>query len=222
VDVSAAGDLAVSTGPYEFRSKRGDPEPADRGFFVSIWNKQADGTWKEELDCGISTPNPMPAVAQLETPADTGPAPAVKALPAADMIAAAAQLLEVDRRLWTAMATDRAAWSRSLAPAARVYRDGHLPTSHVTAATALARHDSPALAGTAESAFVSADGGFGYSYGSLANKTTTADEVGGYLRVWRKATSGEWAITLEICNLSPRPTTKKPRDDRGHEASRGE
>jgi ketosteroid isomerase-like protein len=206
VEAAAAGDLAVSTGPYELRTKHGDPEPADRGFFVSIWKKQADGAWKVELDCGISTPKPD--VPQLETPAQAGPAPAGALFAWADPVNGPIQLLAADRRLWTAMATDRTAWARSLAPVARVYREGHLPTADAKAALELAQHDSPALAGTAETAIVSADGCFGYTYGSLANKTATADEVGGYLRVWRQVARGQWAITLELYSISPRPKTK--------------
>ncbi|HZU54201.1 MAG TPA: DUF4440 domain-containing protein [Holophagaceae bacterium] len=53
VGVSASGDLAYSTGPWEYRAAKEAP-PLARGHFLSIWTKQADGTWKVAFDCGVS------------------------------------------------------------------------------------------------------------------------------------------------------------------------
>src|SRR5262245_6609682 len=43
-DISAAGDLGYSTGPWEYSPKPGE-KPVAFGEFSSIWKKQADGTW---------------------------------------------------------------------------------------------------------------------------------------------------------------------------------
>lgn len=47
VEVSAAGDLAYSMGTYEYSLKDAEGNPvSDKGKWVDIWKKQADGTWK--------------------------------------------------------------------------------------------------------------------------------------------------------------------------------
>ena len=57
VAVSSAGDLALSTGPWEFRLKE-DAAIRSRapGYFFSVWRRQPDGTWKVAVDAGISSP----------------------------------------------------------------------------------------------------------------------------------------------------------------------
>jgi uncharacterized protein (TIGR02246 family) len=46
-DVMAAGDLAVESGSYEMTIQpRGGREMKDKGKFVVVWKRQADGSWK--------------------------------------------------------------------------------------------------------------------------------------------------------------------------------
>jgi len=54
-DISSSGDLGYTTGPWKFRTKRNDPDPAGTGYYVSVWKKEKDG-WKVALDIGISHP----------------------------------------------------------------------------------------------------------------------------------------------------------------------
>ena len=51
IEASRGGDLAYEIGTYEFTS----PDPAgkpgmDRGKYVLVWKKQADGSWKVMVD----------------------------------------------------------------------------------------------------------------------------------------------------------------------------
>ena len=41
-DISEAGDLGYTTGPYEFRRAAGE-KPVGFGFYMSIWRRGADG-----------------------------------------------------------------------------------------------------------------------------------------------------------------------------------
>jgi uncharacterized protein (TIGR02246 family) len=47
-DVTLAGDLAVESGTYEetAQAKSGGPEMKDKGKYVVVWKRQADGSWK--------------------------------------------------------------------------------------------------------------------------------------------------------------------------------
>src|SRR5438034_8113101 len=57
-DVSEAGDLGYTTGPWEFKQDINDKQPAAYGNFITVWKRQADGSWKFALDLGITNPQP--------------------------------------------------------------------------------------------------------------------------------------------------------------------
>jgi uncharacterized protein (TIGR02246 family) len=54
-DVQVGGDLAVETGTFEwtFTPKGGKPA-ADKGKYLTVWRKQADGSWKIVRDINNS------------------------------------------------------------------------------------------------------------------------------------------------------------------------
>ncbi len=56
-EVSTGGDLGYTWGRYEYRDRTADNKPAvEKGTYVTIWRRQADGSWKVVLDGG--TPDP--------------------------------------------------------------------------------------------------------------------------------------------------------------------
>ena len=61
VEVAKSGDLACLSGTYELTMNDASGKPVnDRGKYVEVWEKQADGTWK----CGADIWNsdlPVPA-----------------------------------------------------------------------------------------------------------------------------------------------------------------
>ena len=47
VDVAQSGDLAYITGTYEISETGADGKPmTDKGKYLEVWKKQADGSWK--------------------------------------------------------------------------------------------------------------------------------------------------------------------------------
>src|SRR5256714_4290459 len=54
-DVSRAGDLGYTTGPWEFRPDGPDDKPVAFGQYFTIWKKQRDGLWKAVLDRGVTS-----------------------------------------------------------------------------------------------------------------------------------------------------------------------
>ncbi len=50
VEVAHSGDLAYIQGTYQLTSKDSQHNPVDRGKFVEVWKKQADGKWKVVAD----------------------------------------------------------------------------------------------------------------------------------------------------------------------------
>ena len=60
-DVSADGTLGYNYGRDEFRGPGPDGREVLRGgFFLSIWKRQADGSWKYVMDTGVPDRPPPP------------------------------------------------------------------------------------------------------------------------------------------------------------------
>ncbi len=95
-DISRTADLGYTTGPYEYRPiKSGEARNVDHGYYVSVWRKQKDGSWKVVLDIG--NPNPPPK----SKPAAWKPPPSYATefnQPVADIKIERARLMELDRR----------------------------------------------------------------------------------------------------------------------------
>lgn len=57
VEVAATGDLGYSLGEYTYTyaDSLGGSQTS-RGYYVTIWRKQVDGTWRYVFDTGITAP----------------------------------------------------------------------------------------------------------------------------------------------------------------------
>ena len=57
VEVARSGDLAYETGSYTMTMTGPDKKPAtEKGHYVVVWRKGADGAWKAVVDAPISDP----------------------------------------------------------------------------------------------------------------------------------------------------------------------
>jgi uncharacterized protein (TIGR02246 family) len=62
VEVARSGDLAYETGTYSMTMTGPDKKAAtEKGHYVVVWRKGADGTWKVVVDAPISDPPDAPA-----------------------------------------------------------------------------------------------------------------------------------------------------------------
>jgi ketosteroid isomerase-like protein len=213
-DAARSGDLGYTTGPYEFRPKGRDDKEIFTGNYMTIWRKQADGTWKVAIDFGISNPPPptpqtdvqfaMPA---RRTGGEMNGKPGIETNRAA--------LLSIDREFSQASEKKgaRAAFSAYLADDARLFRDEKFPfVGKQAAATAIAD-----LAGILKwqptSAEVSAAGDMGYTYGVAEFKAAGADKVqfNNYVRIWKRQADGRWKIVIDVTNPCPPPPVSATR-----------
>jgi uncharacterized protein (TIGR02246 family) len=61
--VARSGDLAYESGSYTMTMSDPQKKPAtQRGHYVVVWQKQADGSWKVVRDVPVSDPPETPAV----------------------------------------------------------------------------------------------------------------------------------------------------------------
>jgi ketosteroid isomerase-like protein len=71
--ISRAGDLGLTTGPWEFKKVGNGDTPVAFGQFVSIWKKQRDNSWKVAVDLGIDNPQPNDPPGEVQLlPAESG------------------------------------------------------------------------------------------------------------------------------------------------------
>jgi len=70
VDVARSGDLAYVTGSYEMTENDANGKPqTDRGKYVEVWKKQADGSWKCVVDMfSTNLPAASPAEKKANQP----------------------------------------------------------------------------------------------------------------------------------------------------------
>jgi ketosteroid isomerase-like protein len=199
-DVSNAGDLGYTTGPWQFKKDVKDTKPTAFGNFMTVWKKQPQGPWRFVLDLGISNPEPKTTTPMIEP----GSFQAFKGrIEKVDYEAARAALLNLDREFSKASA-DQGAREAFLAYAAkdiRLFRNEHFPfVGKMAAADALA----PVTAEwtwTLSFADVSISGDLGYSYGlyELKDKHGAVSEKGNYARVWKKV-NGTWKLVVDVAD----------------------
>lgn len=196
-DVAAAGDLGFTTGPWEFKEDVKDEKPAGYGHFVTLWKKQADGSWKFVVDLGISHPTsggplklwqPDPKQPKKFKPVDV--AVALKAL--LDRDAAYLQQNQKEGLL--------KAFVANASPDVRLYRGGNLPFIGRTASANALGLAKGQVKWTATGGDVSRSGDLGYTYGTYEiTDATKVTEQGSYVRIWKNE-GGGWQIVLDVAN----------------------
>lgn len=208
-DVSAAGDLGYTTGPFRTNDGSTAPRPPSYGYFFSIWRKQPDGSWKVALDLGIETPSQeadalrprfQPAVHEGVPVLDPPVTPVRE------------NLVERERRAATAAAAGLEGRLSSFDAAARLHRNGSEPVLGRDAIRAFLHAHPEPMSWTPLAGDVAVSGDLGYTYGSYqvqAHGHTQPSQRGYYVHVWRRAPDGEWRIVVDT--TSPLPAEEETR-----------
>lgn len=195
-DMSAAGDLGYTTGPWIGSSRsRADADPTF-GEYVTIWRRQGDGTWKAELDAGVAHgPDPVgPGAIQA------APAPAWNR--AGTQAKTLASLLAADSALAAHAATDgaAAAFRKRASPHIRLLRSARFPLRSDSAHSFLSA--SAGYTWKAAAGATAASGDIGYTYGPYVLLTAPgsrqATESGDFVRIWRRNENGDWQVVLDL------------------------
>jgi len=189
VEVAASGDMGLSTGPWKITSKTDPAAPSAHGQFVSVWKRDAHGTWKVAVDLGIAHPRDW----LWDAPLDARPSPGRAA--SGDTLEQAEAAFARD----SAARGARAAYEGFGAADLRFYRGGQAPAAALDAALASPVMSEERIAWTVERAETARSGEFGYARGHYALATTPDKAVGWYLRVWRREAAG-WRVVLDVTN----------------------
>jgi ketosteroid isomerase-like protein len=201
-DVSRAGDMGWTTGPYEFREKPTDEKPAGTGHFFTVWRRQPDGSWKFVLDLGIEHPAPSAPETTLRYTASPGTEKATPAS-ASDSDEARRTLLEAERSL----ASDSASKGMTTAllsrgdEALRLYRQDSFPVVGREAARKTLKDMTEFVTWETLKTDVAASGDLGYAYGTYAvtpKGSEKPSEQGNYARVWKRRRGGPWRVVFNV------------------------
>jgi ketosteroid isomerase-like protein len=198
-EVSAAGDLGYTTGPYEFYKQPGDAVAASCGNYFTIWKKQSNGKWKALIDFGISNPTPPKSVPDFDAD-HARVTPALKAFP--DALQMSGKLIDRDARLArTTQTSGVTAMRPAIAGDARFLHEGRQPALGIKAILAMLAAEPGTRSWEPSTSGSSASGDLGYTYGSFRLQVGGAEPKSGYyLRVWKRQTSGDWLIVIEVIN----------------------
>lgn len=202
-DLASSGDMGYTFGPWQHKRNINDEKPGAWGHFVTIWRKQADGSWKFAVDLGISHPQPTEAEPILDQSPRRTLENATRLKPKAprSVILAAEEKFSADSIKLGA----RKAFLAHAAATARVFREGKFPVAGKAAASELLSVNPGLWSWKAEGWDVARSGDLGYSYGSYWLKPANANgkpESGNYFRIWRKQ-NGVWKVVLDLANPIP-------------------
>jgi ketosteroid isomerase-like protein len=203
-DVSLAGDMGYTTGPWEYRKKKTSDKPSAYGQFFSVWMKQADGTWKVVLDGGVDNPAPI----TKEEPGPIAPNEFASKTPV-DLKTARKSLAKAEKEFDDAAAKNAgAALIAAAAENVRVFRNGRFPAAGRDAAQLMIGYDHGKLTSKRLGGNVSASGDLAYSYGEYSNERQDGTERGYYVTVWRMSIGGDWQLAVDVRKKEP-PAEKK-------------
>jgi ketosteroid isomerase-like protein len=190
--MAASGDMGFTTGPWEAKADIKDEKPQGYGHFVTVWKRQADGSWKFVVDLGIS--HPQSGGPQTSwTPTDTSKQEKFKAI---DINNARKSLLDRDQAYAVATSLGLGkAFAVFASPDVRLYRAGNLPYIGRDASVEALAKTTGRIEWHPIAADVSQAGDLGYTHGTYEAGT----ERGSYVRIWKKE-NGQWRIIMDVTN----------------------
>ena len=205
-DLSQAGDLGVSSGPWEL-TPEGEKTPQAFGYFVSIWRRQSNGEYRVIHDGGTRT-EPFDAAQRALTWKAATPSP-YQAKQPVDVTMETIGLNQLEARFAEDLLERGAAktFGKYLADDARVYRVRSYP---LTARPAIDEYvqqiagDKIKLAPL--QATVATSGDLAHAWGELAITPKQGPaRTGYYTHVWKRNTAGEWKLSIDVWSLTPLP-----------------
>ena len=190
--MAASGDMGFTTGPWEAKADVNDEKPSGYGHFMTVWKKQADGSWKFVVDLGISHPE-FGGPLTLWTPRVTTKKETFKPV---DVTSARKSLLDRDQAYAVAASLGVAkAFGIFASPEVRLYRANNLPCIGRDASVEALAKTTDRVKWQPIAADVSQAGDLGYTHGTYE----AANERGSYVRIWKKE-NDQWRIIMDITN----------------------
>jgi ketosteroid isomerase-like protein len=188
-EVSSSEDLGYTTGPWSYRPSAASKASAF-GQFVTVWKRQADGTWRFAIDHGIDHPEyhgPVPAL-KMMTVRPSGHADPELVRTTLEKADAGLQYVSI-----TAVADD-----------VLLLRPNAFPVDGKSAFASFVADNPGTISCRIGGSGISKVGDLGYTWGSAEFRPQDEPaQKGNYLRIWRN-TRGGWKLVLDLFTPSTR------------------
>ena len=182
-EVASSGDFGYTSGPSEFRVRKGSEKADHKGYFNSIWRKNGSGEWKGALDMGTPSPQSVFDENKVEyvdgTAMQAGKGRREKGEGSEDI-----RLVEEE---FIANYADGKGYMKYGSASARYYRP-----NNVVAKGSYPYSDTLKFSYKNAGTGMASSGDLAYAYGYVQ----VPGKTGNYLRVWKKEIDG-WRIVLD-------------------------
>lgn len=202
MDIAASRDFGISTGPWEVQEYRPGTPPLFTGYFLTVWKKQADGTWKVILDGGGTTPAKKDHKHSFYFP--VGADKPVLNPPVLNTGLLSKDLIERENQFLQAWLNNPlpSTYNSYLAPNSRMQLSGHLPTTNTDTINIWITHFNKNLTWRSSGSGAATSGDMGFTYGLLGTQGKLEITKGHYVRIWKKQPGASWKIVMEMMNLN--------------------
>lgn len=201
-DISAAGDMGYTFGPWKFKPDIKDAKPSAFGHFLTVWRKQGDGTWKFVVDLGISHAEHQ-SVAQLKLAKLSAEG---KELSAAEINARREALTKADWVLGSDLGAKGVAKTieEHGGEGLVVFRSDHFPLSDRKAAMKVLEASKGTWKSQPDFAEISRSGDLGYTFGTYEAQNDSGQAIakGNYLRIWKRH-ENKWKLVVDLQDPQP-------------------
>ncbi len=202
-EIAASSDFGYTTGPFEYRNNSESEKADGCGFYVSVWKKQSDGTWRVLIDAGINCPCPDTTISEIIINRQRQK-PTHKTMSRSDFEAEKTKLMDLDTGFSNQVAQQGIvnAFQAFSADEIRYYRVGEIPIIGKENVCKKYYMLNGVLSWKPMASNVAKSGDLGYTYG-LADFTIDNGDKNAYsyLRIWKKTLDGGWKIVLDLANI---------------------
>jgi ketosteroid isomerase-like protein len=202
MDIAESRDFGISTGPWEVQEYRPGTPPLSTGYFLTVWKKQGDGSWKVILDGGGTTPPKKDHNHSFSFPA--GADKPVLNPPVLNTGLLSKELTDRENQFLQDWENSRlpSTYNSYVAPNYRMQLSGHLPTTNADSINYLISHFDKNLLWKTSGSGAATSGDMGFTYGLLELPGKSEVIKGHYVRIWKKQPGANWKIVLEMMNFN--------------------
>lgn len=202
-DISAAGELGFTTGPWEFRRNGLKDSVSVYGHYITIWQKNRLNAWKVVFDAGV--PHSSPTYSLLDTILNTQyPQNFLKGKNRIDLESERNKLIQVEKSFSSLSEEEgyRQAFKAFAAEDVRIYRSHKFPQQVFSNITEVFPEAKDPFSWSVMDAKMAISGDLAYTFG-VANSVQKIGEKTkytkySYLRIWKKPGGHIWKIAVDL------------------------
>lgn len=195
-EISKAGDLGFTTGPWEYRKDK-DSAAIAFGNFCTVWELQKDGTWKFAIDIGSNNDKPVEELIPIHYDKYPESKPKLVNFATGNVD----ELIELDRSF-----SDKAngnnpkqSYEQFISSTSRFLRNGLFPIIGTNNISKYLQVDNGNYEFVPIAGKISSSKDLGFTYGTLTvnYKEEIKSQKFNYLHIWQKDKSG-WKIAVDM------------------------